>query len=116
MCVGTRLRTINVGGEEYVSIEELVEKLRVLIPESRSVVTLLPKEQANITNKRPDNTRAKQLLGHECRVSLDEGLPLTVEWQRRQYNVPAVCSCIGSGMDWITDPKCPALCGKRRKA
>lgn len=88
-CVEEKATTINIGGEEYVSIETLVSKLQTLIPESRSVITLLPKEKANITNKRPDNTRAQVLLGHECRVNLDAGLPLTVEWQRRQYGVAA---------------------------
>lgn len=78
---------INIGGEEYVSIEDLVQKLQVLIPESSSVITLLPKEKANITNKRPSNMRAQHWLGHECRVNLDAGLPLTVEWQRQQYGV-----------------------------
>lgn len=77
----------NIGGEEYVSIETLVEKLFKLIPASKTVVTVLPKEKANITNKRPDNGRAKVLLGHECRTDLDAGLPLTVEWQRTQYGV-----------------------------
>lgn len=78
-------RTINVGGSEYVSIETLVSKLKALIPESKSVITLLPKETANITNKRPDNFRAGIMLDHECRVDLDHGLPLTVEWQRNLY-------------------------------
>ena len=81
----SHLRVFNVGGTEYVSIETLVEKLKALIPETKSVITLLPKEQANITNKRPDNDRAKSWLDHECRIDLDKGLPWTVEWQKQRY-------------------------------
>lgn len=86
--IPSHLRVFNVGGTEYVAIEELVEKLKKLIPTTKSEVTLLPKEQANITNKRPDNSRAEVLLGHECRVSLDEGLPTTVEWMKNHYWYP----------------------------
>jgi dTDP-glucose 4,6-dehydratase len=109
-------RVINVGGTEYVSIETLVEKLKELIPNTKSVITLLPKEKANITNKRPDNGRAESWLNHSCQVNLDKGLPITVEWMRGRYGKPAVCTCTGAGMDWTTDPKCPALCGKKMKS
>lgn len=80
-------RVINVGGTEYVSIETLVEKLKKLIPYTKSEITILPKEKANITNKRPDNSRAEELLGHQCLVDLDNGLPSTVEWQRYRYSL-----------------------------
>jgi dTDP-glucose 4,6-dehydratase len=82
-------RVFNIGGTEYVSIELLVEKLKALIPNTKSVITLLPKEQANITNKRPDNARAQQVLGHECRVDLDKGLPWTIQWMKKRYAKPA---------------------------
>lgn len=78
-------RVFNIGGEEYTSIETLVEKLKVLIPKTKSAITLLPKEQANITNKRPDNSRAKQILAHECPTTLDMGLPWTVAWMKKRY-------------------------------
>jgi len=75
-------RTMNVGGEEYVSIEELYQKLRKLIPEyDDRLARRLPKEM-NVTNKRPNNKVARELLGHACVVELDEGLPLTVDWMR----------------------------------
>jgi len=38
-----------------------------------------------LTNKRPDNSRAATILGHQCRVTLDQGLPWTVEWQNARY-------------------------------
>lgn len=85
--IATPERVFNVGGTEYTSIETLVEKLKSLIPNTKSVVTLLPKEQANITNKRPDNSRAARVLDHKCRVTLDQGLPWTVKWMRRRYGL-----------------------------
>lgn len=83
--IPAHLRVFNIGGEEYVSIEELVEKLKKLIPETKSLITILPKEQANITNKRPNNNRAESWLDHRCLFDLEYGLPLTVEWQRKRY-------------------------------
>lgn len=88
MTIPSHLRVFNIGGEEYVSIETLVEKLKSLIPETKSVITVLPKEQANITNKRPDNERAKSWLGHYPKVTLDQGLPWTVQWMRKRYSKP----------------------------
>lgn len=82
--IPSHLRVINVGGTEYISIGTLVGKLKALIPDTKSVITFAAKEQANVTNKRPDNNRAQQRLGHECRVGLDEGLALTIKWQKEQ--------------------------------
>jgi dTDP-glucose 4,6-dehydratase len=86
--IPSHLRVFNIGGQEYVSIETLVEKLKVLIPETESAITLLPKEQANITNKRPNNERAKVWLGHNPAITLDQGLPWTVRWMRERYGKP----------------------------
>lgn len=77
---------INIAGEEYVTIDSVVDRLKLLIPESKSVINYLSKEAANITNKRADTQRAVELLDHKCLIDLAAGLPLAVEWQRKRYN------------------------------
>lgn len=75
----------NIGGDEYKSIEELVEMIVRKLGGTRSTITLLPKEIANITNKRPDISRAKLHLCHDNTVDLDRGLDLTIHWMKQRY-------------------------------
>jgi nucleoside-diphosphate-sugar epimerase len=39
-------------------------------------------------NRRPDLTRASELLGWEPKVSLEEGLRRTAEWCRSNWKTP----------------------------
>lgn len=78
-------RVFNIGGTEYVAVEKMLDELITLIPETCSPIMLVPKERANVTNKRPDNSRAMKWLGHECRIGLREGLANTVAWMRTRY-------------------------------
>lgn len=77
----------NIGGEEYCSIEHLVSLILPLIGGSKSVITLLPKEKANITNKRPNNSKAMFQLGHSPETTLAVGLPLTIDWMCKRYGL-----------------------------
>lgn len=77
--------TINLAGTEYCSVEDLAALIREYVPESKSVVTLLPEDQHNVTCKKPDIAKAIALLGHNPGVSLKEGVRTTVDWMRREY-------------------------------
>ncbi len=94
--------TYNIGGEEFCSVETMKEILVdvmggkserlsdeleiVTIPDgTKTAITYLAAEKANITNKRPDITLAKLDLDHDPKVRLVEGLPPTVEWMKRTY-------------------------------
>ena len=75
----------NIGGSEYISVEELVEKILKVIGGSKSKITVLPKEAFNIQNKKPNIERAIKYLGHRCPTTLDEGLVLTYDYMREKY-------------------------------
>lgn len=77
----------NIGGSEYRSVEELVDLIIAEIGTSSSQITYLTKEAANVTNKRPDISRAVQDLEHRCDISLEEGVKRTVEWMRATYEL-----------------------------
>lgn len=78
--------TYNVGGEEYCSVETMKDKIVALLGGTQSEISHLDAEKANVTNKRPDITLAKRDLGHDPKTTLDEGLPITIEWMRRTYD------------------------------
>lgn len=75
----------NVGGTDYREISALVDIIKSNIPETKSEVTLVSKEQMNITNKMPDITRARRDLSHDPVVGLEYGIAETVKWARQTY-------------------------------
>jgi dTDP-glucose 4,6-dehydratase len=85
---GNRVSSVpvyNVGGSEYRSIEELVTVISDQLGGTFSRVTVLPKEKANVTNKKPDISAAIKDLGHDPSTPLEVGVALTLEWMRKLY-------------------------------
>jgi len=52
-----------------------------------SKVNYLPLDKHNTVNKRPDITLAKEILKHNPSTTLEEGIPKTIEWMKRVYNI-----------------------------
>ena len=72
--------TINVGNDqEEITIGELAERL---LQKAGIEATISPQKAASDPVKRrcPDLTRARELLGFEPRVTLDQGLERTLAW------------------------------------
>lgn len=79
--------TVNIGGDEYVEVADVAEQLLELTGASRDLVTYLPFDAHNVTAKRPNIDVARNMLGHDPKVTLAEGLPETVRWLRAHYNI-----------------------------
>ena len=79
--------TVNVGGDEYVSVEDMANMLLEATGAHPSLVNRLPLDKHNVTSKKPDISKAKALLHHNPRTRLTQGLPLTVEWMRKHYEI-----------------------------
>jgi len=80
--------TVNIGGLENRTVDELAEIILREVPEfDSSLVTYVPKEDLNIRDKRPDNSRAIALLDHGSRphVPLEDGVKRTIDWMRETY-------------------------------
>ena len=75
----------NIGGQEYRSVEDLSNIILAYLGLDDSRVTYLPKDVHNVKNKRPDITKARQVFGHDPKVTLEEGVPMTIEWMRKVY-------------------------------
>ena len=75
----------NIGGREYTSTEELADKIFTILDKPKSNVEYIPKEKANVTNKKPDISKAIKYLGHDPSTVLDQGLPKTIDWMKKVY-------------------------------
>jgi len=86
---------MNLAGGEEVAIRDLVQKIAELTnTRSRLEIGALPYRPNEIWRMRGDGTRAREVLGWKPRVSLEEGLKITIEWYRNQIEQgnPAICT------------------------
>src|SRR5438105_3372784 len=72
---------VNFGNPEEISVLDLA-KMVIRITESRSEIQFIDRPVDDPTVRRPDITRARELLGWEPKVGLEEALERTVEWFR----------------------------------
>jgi dTDP-glucose 4,6-dehydratase len=75
----------NIGREDPISTELLAEKI-VKICDSYSEIRRIEVEPTVIPIKRASFKRARELLGWEAIVPLDEGLKKVAEWARIWIN------------------------------
>lgn len=76
----------NVGGREYRSVEDLSALIQKYA--GNTAVNLLPEDAHNVKCKRPVIDKAIRDLGHDPRVTLEEGIPKTIDWMRMAYQFP----------------------------
>jgi UDP-glucose 4-epimerase len=78
---------LNIGHDREISIKELAEMIWRLVRDDAPRIRLVPFETfgryEDVSRRIPDNRRAQRVLGHVPKVSLEEGLPATVAWQRK---------------------------------
>ena len=67
------------GGRNPVSLNTIIEKIEALV-DKRAKIDHKPFHIADLTETRADIDKAKNLLGWEPKVSLDEGLEKSVSW------------------------------------
>jgi len=75
----------NIGGVEFRSVKELSDLILREVGTDDSLVTYLPEDKHNVLNKKPNIEKAKRAFGHNPQVTLEEGVPRTIEWMRRAY-------------------------------
>lgn len=78
---------VNIGGNEYRSVEDLSNIVLNYLGIDDSIVTYMPEDKHNTVNKRPNISYAQQILGHNPQISLEYGVPLTIEWMKKYYNI-----------------------------
>jgi dTDP-glucose 4,6-dehydratase len=79
---------INIGGQEEVSVLELAE-IVCRLAGSRSSITFVDLPEDDPRVRRPDTSRAEEVLGWRPRVSIEDGLCRTLEWFEEQLRLVA---------------------------
>lgn len=74
---------VNLGNPLEMTMLEFAERIKALTGSSSEIV-YHPLPEDDPQRRRPDITKAREVLGWEPLVSLDEGLRLTVEYFQRQ--------------------------------
>lgn len=80
---GARGQPVNLGNPQERRVSELVD-LVLRMTGSQSRVTHLPLPQDDPRRRRPDISRAKQLLGWTPAIDLEDGLADTIAWFRQE--------------------------------
>ena len=75
----------NIGGNEFRSVKELSDLILGRLGVSDSIVNYLPEDKHNVINKRPDISKAAIEFSHDPRITLEEGVPKTIDWLSRVY-------------------------------
>jgi len=70
---------LNLGSEDETKIIDLAKKI-IQLSHARSGLRYLPFPPGDHLRRRPDITKAREMLGWEPKVGLDQGLSRTVKW------------------------------------
>lgn len=76
----------NVGNPKgTITIHSLAQKI-VDVRESKSKIVFVPKSYVDVELRIPEIKKAKEILGYEPKVDLDEGLKRTIKWYEEKSN------------------------------
>lgn len=71
---------LNVANGERITLNELLEVLKKITGKENVTADYQPERAGDVKHSQADNTRAKDWLGYEKLVGLEEGLQKTIEW------------------------------------
>jgi len=79
---------VNIGNPDEMTMQAFAETInRITVSEAGVVNVPMPPERSGDPARRcPDTSRARNLLGWEARVPLEDGMAQTVAWFRTQLN------------------------------
>lgn len=75
----------NIGGEEFRSVKELSDLIINYTGANPNLVEYLPQDKHNVLNKQPNIRKARELFRHDPKITLEEGVPDTIEWMKEVY-------------------------------
>lgn len=82
---GERREVYNLGNPDEFSVLELAQKIKDLTGSTSEIKTVGNMPEDDPTRRSPDITKAKEKLGWEPKISLDEGLPKTIEYYKKLF-------------------------------
>jgi len=75
----------NISGDVYHDMKQASDLILKYIGKTYALVSYVDGEPFTTKNKKVDISKAVRDLDHRCSVSLEEGIPLTVDWMRKVY-------------------------------
>jgi dTDP-glucose 4,6-dehydratase len=75
----------NIGGDQYHDIKYLSDLILKYLGKSDKLVTYSKGEPFTTKDKKVDLTKATEHLDHRTIVTLEEGIPKTIEWMKSVY-------------------------------
>jgi len=78
---------VNIGNPTELTILEFAERIR-RITGSQSKIVKNPLPVDDPKQRRPDITRAREILGWEPKVLLEDGLRETIQWFQNHLDAP----------------------------
>ena len=77
---------INVGSDREISIVDLARMIWSMLRDDEPRLAMVPFERfgryEDVQRRIPDRTLCKRVLGYAPAITLEQGLPKTIEWQR----------------------------------
>lgn len=74
----------NIGNDEEVTIKDLAKKI-ISLTGSKSKIKFLDLPQDDPKQRKPDLTKAENLLDYTSSVTLDDGIKKTIDWFIERY-------------------------------
>jgi dTDP-glucose 4,6-dehydratase len=81
LLIADREQPCNLGSDVEVTVTEVADRIRALVGTASEVVHV-PPSSGEPRRRRPDLSVARELLGWEPKVDLDDGLRRTIAWAR----------------------------------
>ncbi|HUQ40011.1 MAG TPA: UDP-glucuronic acid decarboxylase family protein [Acidimicrobiales bacterium] len=78
---------VNIGNPDEITMLALAERI-IALTGSRSTIEFIPRPEDDPTIRQPDITLAREALGWEPTVSMEDGLKRTIEWFRTRVDPP----------------------------
>lgn len=78
---------VNLGNPVEFTIKELAEKVLAMIPESKSKIVYKDLPQDDPRQRQPDISLAKEKLGWEPKIKLEEGLEKTIDYFKHKLSI-----------------------------
>jgi nucleoside-diphosphate-sugar epimerase len=77
---------LNIGADREITIEQLARMVWGMVRDDAPRIKKVPLatfgKYEDVQRRIPDNRRATRVLGHTPKITLEEGLPRTIAWQR----------------------------------
>ncbi len=74
----------NIGNDNEITISYLAEKI-INLTNSNSEIVYHELPENDPKQRKPDLTKAREILNYEPKISLDSGLKLTIDWIAKTY-------------------------------